>query len=158
MVKNLPAVRSGFDLWDGKIPWRREWLPTPVFWPGESLRARSLAGCSPWGRRGGHDWATNTFSSLHFNLLMNSDWKWERSERRIGWRLVKRENGRRWQAVGNQSLLGRDIKFLDFFFFRAALGSQQRVSTYTLSPHPQYTHSPFLYPHPAPETYVCYNW
>ena len=19
----------------GKIPWRREWLPTPVFWPGE---------------------------------------------------------------------------------------------------------------------------
>ena len=19
----------------GKIPWRKEWLPTPVFWPGE---------------------------------------------------------------------------------------------------------------------------
>ena len=24
-----------FDLWVGKIPWRRERLPTPVFWPGE---------------------------------------------------------------------------------------------------------------------------
>ena len=24
-----------FDLWVGKVPWRREWLPTPVFWPGE---------------------------------------------------------------------------------------------------------------------------
>ena len=36
LVKNLPAVwRPGFDLWVGKIPWRREWLPTPVFWPGE---------------------------------------------------------------------------------------------------------------------------
>ena len=25
----------GFDPWVGKIPWRREWLPIPVFWPGE---------------------------------------------------------------------------------------------------------------------------
>ena len=25
-----------FDPWVGKIPWRRERLPTPVFWPGES--------------------------------------------------------------------------------------------------------------------------
>ena len=24
-----------FDPWVGKIPWRRERLPTPVFWPGE---------------------------------------------------------------------------------------------------------------------------
>ena len=28
----------------GKIPWRREWLPTSVFWPGEYHRQ-----CSPWG-------------------------------------------------------------------------------------------------------------
>ena len=35
-VKNLPAMReTGFDLWVGKMPWRRERLPTPVFWPGE---------------------------------------------------------------------------------------------------------------------------
>ena len=25
----------GFDRWVRKIPWRREWLSTPVFWPGE---------------------------------------------------------------------------------------------------------------------------
>ena len=25
----------GFDPWVGKIHWRREWLPTPVIWPGE---------------------------------------------------------------------------------------------------------------------------
>ena len=29
-------------------PWRREWLPTPVFLPGESHGQRSLAGSSPW--------------------------------------------------------------------------------------------------------------
>ena len=35
-VKNLPAIgRPGFNPWVGKIPWRRERLPTPVFWPGE---------------------------------------------------------------------------------------------------------------------------
>ena len=34
-----------------KIPWRRIWLPTPVFWPGEFHRQRSLAGYSPWGRK-----------------------------------------------------------------------------------------------------------
>ena len=32
-----------------KIPWRREWLPTPVFFPGESHGQRSLVGYSPWG-------------------------------------------------------------------------------------------------------------
>ena len=34
MVNNLPAMRETvFDPWVGKIPWRQEWLPTPVFWP-----------------------------------------------------------------------------------------------------------------------------
>ena len=35
--------RCGFDPWVGKIPWRRKWLPTPVFLPGESRGLRSLA-------------------------------------------------------------------------------------------------------------------
>ena len=39
--------RLGFDPWVGKIPWRRAWLPTPVFLPGESHEQRSLAGYSP---------------------------------------------------------------------------------------------------------------
>ena len=38
MVKNLSAMRPEFDPWVGKIPWRKEWLPTPVFWPGEFLK------------------------------------------------------------------------------------------------------------------------
>jgi len=28
--------RCMFNLWVRKIPWRREWQPTPVFLPGES--------------------------------------------------------------------------------------------------------------------------
>ena len=38
LVNSPPAMqcgRPGFDPWVRKIPWRREQLPTPVFWPGE---------------------------------------------------------------------------------------------------------------------------
>ena len=31
----LQCGTPGFDTWVGKIPWIREGLPTPVFWPGE---------------------------------------------------------------------------------------------------------------------------
>ena len=41
---HLQCRRSGFDPWIGKIPWRRERLPTPVFWPGEFHGLYSLWG------------------------------------------------------------------------------------------------------------------
>ena len=40
---------SGFDPWVGKIPWRKKWLLTPLFLPGEFHRQRSLVGYSSWG-------------------------------------------------------------------------------------------------------------
>ena len=43
--------RGGLDPWVGKIPWRKQWLPTPVFLPGESHGQRSLAGYSLWGHK-----------------------------------------------------------------------------------------------------------
>ena len=39
--------RHRFDLWVGKIPWRRAWQPTPVFLHGESYGQRSLVGYRP---------------------------------------------------------------------------------------------------------------
>ena len=66
---------SWFDPWVGKIPWRWEWLPTPVFWPGEFHGLYRA-----WRRkRVGHDWATLTkvvargeraWESLVSNLYM----------------------------------------------------------------------------------------
>ena len=41
----------GSTPWVGKISWRREWQPTPVFLPGESHGQRRLVGYSPWGRK-----------------------------------------------------------------------------------------------------------
>ena len=47
MVKNPPAMWE-IDLGSipgfGRFPWRREWLSTPVFWPGEFHGLYS-----PWG-------------------------------------------------------------------------------------------------------------
>ena len=41
--------RRGFHPWVGKMPWRRNWLLTPVFLPGELHGQRSLVGYSPSG-------------------------------------------------------------------------------------------------------------
>ena len=52
MVKEeicLQCWRPGFSPQVGKIPWRRDWLPTPVFLPGEFHGQRSMAGYNPWG-------------------------------------------------------------------------------------------------------------
>ena len=51
IIKTLTQIclqygRPGFDPWVGKIPWRRERQPTPVFWPGEFHGLYS-----PWGRK-----------------------------------------------------------------------------------------------------------
>ena len=42
---HLQCGRPGFDPWVWKIPWRRERLPTPVFWPGEFHGLYSPWGC-----------------------------------------------------------------------------------------------------------------
>ena len=52
LEKTLPAMQETLVwVWIGKIPWRRERLPNPVFCPGEFHGQRSLAGYSPWGHK-----------------------------------------------------------------------------------------------------------
>ena len=47
LIKNyLQCGRPGFDPWVGKISWRRERLPTAVFWPREFHGLYSL-----WGNK-----------------------------------------------------------------------------------------------------------
>ena len=44
----LQCGAPGFNRWVGKIPWSMEWLPTPVFLPGEFHGWGSLVGSNPW--------------------------------------------------------------------------------------------------------------
>ena len=45
----LQCVRPEFNPWVRNIPWRGEWLPTPVLLPEKFRGWRSLVGYSPWG-------------------------------------------------------------------------------------------------------------
>ena len=58
--------RPRFNPWVRKITWRRKWLPTPVFLPGESLGQRSLAGYTGLQR------VVHSFNFLTFKI---TDWK-----------------------------------------------------------------------------------
>ena len=49
LVKNPPAVQETLV---GKIPWRRERLPTQMFWPREFHRLYSSWGCKELDRTG----------------------------------------------------------------------------------------------------------
>ena len=49
-VQHLPTMRETRFQSLGKVPWRRQWHPTPVFLPGKSHGRRSLVGYDPWGR------------------------------------------------------------------------------------------------------------
>ena len=53
----MQCRRPRFDTWVGKIPWRRERLPSPVFWLGEF---RGLY--SPWSRK-----EPDTTRDFHFH-------------------------------------------------------------------------------------------
>ena len=53
--------------WAGKIPWRRPWQPTPVFFPGKSHGHRSLAGQSP---RGAKRWTQLKPLSTHTHTVL----------------------------------------------------------------------------------------
>ena len=56
-----------FDSWVGKIPWSREWLPTPIFLPGKFHRQRSLAGYRSGGLKD-----SDTTECTHKNTTSDS--------------------------------------------------------------------------------------
>ena len=63
--------RRRFDPWVGKIPWRREWQPTPVFLLGKLHGQRSQVGYSPWDHKGSDmaEWLSSTH--VHTGLAVS---------------------------------------------------------------------------------------
>ena len=68
--------RHQFDLYVGKIPWRRAWQPTPVFLPGESHGQRTW-----WAKVHGvaKSWTWLKWLSMHprGGLTPPYVWKWD---------------------------------------------------------------------------------
>ena len=70
MVKNLPSPavqETQVQSLSWKDPWRKEWLPTPIFLSGEAHGRRSLVGYSPWGHRESD--TTEQLNAFSFSLL-----------------------------------------------------------------------------------------
>ena len=65
---HLNCRRPRFNPWVRKIPWRREWQPTPIFLPGDLHGQRSLVGYSPQGHN-----ELDTTDQLTFDLLSLSE-------------------------------------------------------------------------------------
>ena len=66
IVENQPLMQETWvQSLDKEDPLEREWLPTPVFLPGEFHGQRRLAGYSPWGHKelDTTEQLTNTFQA-----------------------------------------------------------------------------------------------
>ena len=98
------ARKPWFNPWVGKIPWRREWLPTTVFLPGEFHEQRSLVGYSPWGPKELDMTKQLILSLFHFH--------WSHVQM---WELVHKEgsapkNGCFWIVALESPLDNKEIK------------------------------------------------
>ena len=117
VVKNLPAnagdcKRRGFDPWFVKIPWRRKWQPTPVFFPGESHGHRSLAGCSAWVQE------RNMTACMHHLCLVL---RLHTGFQLLFWELLIFKAARERRVRLGQVIATRHLpKFICFFFFGCA--------------------------------------
>ena len=81
--------RPQLDSWVGKIPWRRERLPTPVFWPGEFHELYS-----PWGCK-----ELDVTERLSFSLHSWIKWTMfkRKSESCLNSLLIRRVRGPIWK-------------------------------------------------------------
>ena len=77
LVKNLPAMQETW-VWSlgWEIPWRKEQLPTPVFWPGEFHGLYS-----PWGCK-----ESDKTEQLSLSLWRKEVWRKLLASKLRGWR------------------------------------------------------------------------
>ena len=78
-----------------KIPWKREWLPAPVFLPGEFQEQRNLVGLqSTVWQTVRHNWESNTFT---FSITDSVDMNLSKLKK------IVKDQGTWWAAVHGMS-------------------------------------------------------
>ena len=103
--KEIAVSRLGIGVTMG-AQWRKKWLHTLVFLPGEFHGQRNLAGYSPWGCRVRHDWMTNTQERTSKG---QSTWPVTQEENRVvSWKPREESISRKmWSTVSNA-----DVRFV----------------------------------------------
>ena len=95
-VKNLPAMQ---ETWVGKIPWRKEWLTSPVFLPGESHGQKRLVCYNPWGHK-----KSNMTEQLRKHAQEETEAKWESTLQINAWESTFRDIWLDNTTRGNQKV------------------------------------------------------
>ena len=90
-----------FNPWVGKVPWRREWPPTPVFVLGESHGQRSQSGYSPWGRI-----ESDRTEQLSEHACAHTSLSWKEGDRKHAGNTRQRGTVSRKASPGGASSLG----------------------------------------------------
>ena len=70
----VQSRRPRFNPLVRKIPWGKEWQPTPVFLPGEFHGQRSLGDYNPWGQRESDTTEQLTLSLETFACELQTSW------------------------------------------------------------------------------------
>ena len=111
-VKNLPAMwETQVWSWVRKIPWRREWLPTPVSGLENSMNRGTWQGYSPWGHKE-LDTTTHTHTHTHTH-------KWEKSQNILSIYLWTQKDWSKLHYIFNSQILEHRIMndFITTFFY-----------------------------------------
>ena len=112
MLKNIVTVEGDLIciLWLSftmGLPWRRQWLPTPVLLPGKPHGRRSLVGCSPWGC-----WGSDTAEWLHFHFLLSCIGEGNGNPLQCSCLENPRDGGAWWAAIYGVSRSRTQLKWL----------------------------------------------
>ena len=93
LAQCLQCRRPGFNPWVGKILWRRERLPTPVFWPGEFHGLYSA-----WGHKESDTIEWLTFHEAQGAMICKTCHNYSRMELNWGslWHLLY---GEKWKST-----------------------------------------------------------
>ena len=90
--------RHGFDPWVGKIPWKNEWQPPPIFWPWEFHGQRCYSGLQSMGsKRLGHGWAC---MQIHVSIIFLEKEMATHSST-LAWKIPWPEEPGRLQSMGS---------------------------------------------------------
>ena len=105
--------------WVRKICWRRERLPTPVFWPEEFHGLYS-----PWGSQIlGHNWVAFTFTSSHFSHAWLFATPWTVAMLFCPWDFPGKNTGVGFHALLQGIFQPRNQTFISYHILNWQVGS-----------------------------------
>ena len=92
----LQCRRHRSDLWLAKIPWKKEWLPIAwrIPWTEEPDRLQSMG-----SQIVGQDWATNTFTVIKKNGILQSATNWIDLKAIILSKIIQRKTNITWSHL-----------------------------------------------------------